>query len=34
MDKQQGPIVKHRGKYSISCDKLQWKKNIKKNIYV
>ena len=25
MDKQQGPTVKHRELYSMSCDKPEWK---------
>ena len=26
IDKQQGPNVQHRELYSISCNKLQWKR--------
>ena len=30
MDKQQSPTVQHRELYSISCDKPQWKRILKK----
>lgn len=33
-DKQQGPSVEHRELYSIFYDKPQWKKNIKKDVYL
>ena len=31
IDKQQGPTVEHRELYSISCNKLSWKRILKKN---
>ena len=33
MNKQQGPTVKHREIYSISCDKTQMEKIMKNNVY-